>query len=178
MHRLFVAIDPPEAAKDALLAAMGGVSGARWQRRDQLHLTLRFIGEVDTRTANDIADALAGIRHPAIAVSAGRRGFFDRRGRIDALWVGAEPQDALKALHNKVDRALARIGIAPDTRTYLPHFTLARLAHGAGSVDAFLNGGGAAAFPPFLADSVTLFESRLTDAGADYSAVARFALVS
>jgi 2'-5' RNA ligase len=61
MHRLFVAIELPVAVRDRLLAAMGGVSGARWQRDDQLHLTLRFIGEIDRHIAQDIAAALGGV---------------------------------------------------------------------------------------------------------------------
>src|SRR3546814_1235738 len=55
MHRLFVAIRPPSAIRKALLSIMGGVEGARWQSDDQLHLTLRFIGEVDRHRADDIA---------------------------------------------------------------------------------------------------------------------------
>lgn len=80
MHRLFVAIDPPFAVKDALVAMMGGVIGARWQSEDQLHLTLRFIGEVDTRTANAIAEVLGTIRHPAFDIQPHRVGTFERKG--------------------------------------------------------------------------------------------------
>src|SRR3546814_1414167 len=61
MHRLFVAIRPPSAIRKALLSIMGGVEGARWQSDDQLHLTLRFIGEVDRHRADDIAAALATV---------------------------------------------------------------------------------------------------------------------
>src|SRR3546814_10503522 len=61
MHRLFVAIRPPAAIRKALLSIMGGVEGARWQSDDQLHLTLRFIGEVDRHRADDIAAALATV---------------------------------------------------------------------------------------------------------------------
>jgi len=53
MHRLFVAIRPPAAIRAILLGAMGGISGARWQSEDQLHLTLRFIGEVDRHRAGE-----------------------------------------------------------------------------------------------------------------------------
>src|SRR3546814_2570852 len=51
-----------------LVDIMGGIIGARWQREDQLHLTLRFIGEVERRAANDIAEALATVRHPAFKI--------------------------------------------------------------------------------------------------------------
>lgn len=67
---------------------MGGISGARWQDDDQLHLTLRFIGKVDGRGADDLADALAGIRVAPFDIGLSGVGWFDRKGRIDALWAG------------------------------------------------------------------------------------------
>ena len=178
MHRLFVAIDLPFAVKDALVAMMGGVIGARWQSEDQLHLTLRFIGEVDTRTANAISEVLATVRHPAFEMSLRGIGSFERKGRTDALWIGVEPAEPVKALHNKLDRALTRIGIAPETRAYHPHVTLARFSRGAGPLDGFLHTSGSVGIEPFAVDSFCLFESRLTEAGADYSVVERFPLAS
>src|SRR3546814_10296472 len=62
MHRLFVAIRPPPAIRVRLLGLMHGIAGARWQDDDQLHLTLRFVGEVDRPQADDLADALGHIR--------------------------------------------------------------------------------------------------------------------
>lgn len=175
MHRLFVGIELPETVKAALVAAMGGVLGARWQSASQLHLTLRFIGLVDTHTANAVAEALATIRARAFTLSDGRAGIFDRRGRVDTLWLGVEPQEPVKALHNKIDRALQLIGIAPETRAYLPHITLARFSGTSGPLDAFLREAGGAAFS-FTVDAVSLFESRLTTEGADYAVVARYPL--
>lgn len=176
MHRLFVAIDPPPAVKDALTRMMGGIIGARWRREDQLHLTLRFIGEVDTHTANGVAECLATIRQPAFDIGGRGVGIFDRRGRVDSLWIGVEPHEPLKALHNKVDRALARVGITPDTRSYLPHITIARFPRGAGSLDAFMRDAGGVHFAPFRADAFRLFESRLTSDGARYAVVERYPL--
>ena len=176
MHRLFVGIDLPQQVKAALTARMGGVLGARWQSAAQLHLTLRFIGTVDTHTANAAAEALATIRTRAFALSIGRPGIFERKGRVETLWVGVEPQEPVKALHNKVDRALQLVGIAPETRSYLPHVTLARFSGTAGPLDAFLREG----FPPvsFTVDAISLFESRLTTEGADYNVVARWPLIA
>jgi 2'-5' RNA ligase len=178
MHRLFVAIDPPFAAKHRLVGMMGGIIGARWQSQAQLHLTLRFIGEVDARRANAIAEVLATIRHPAFVAAPRGIGTFDRKGRIDTLWIGVEPAEPLRALHNKVDRALTRVGIAPDTRAYLPHITLARFSRGAGPLDGFMHASGGAELEAFTVDSFCLYESRLTEAGADYSIVGRFAFAS
>ena len=79
MLRLFVAIRPPAPVRNRLLAAMGGVAGARWQDDDQLHLTLRFIGDVDGRRAEDIDAALRMVRHPPFDLTLDGSGSFDRR---------------------------------------------------------------------------------------------------
>ena len=126
MHRLFVALKPPPKMRDALLALMGGVANARWQTGEQLHLTLRFVGEVDRHQAEDIAAALGSVHHPALTLMLEGAGQFDRKGRTDTLWVGVSPQDAVKLLHNKIDRALQRVGVPPETRAFLPHITIAR----------------------------------------------------
>ena len=114
MHRLFVAIEPPAAIKAQLVGLMGGVAGARWQTEAQLHLTLKFIGEVDRRTAEDVATALGYLRHPGFALSLAGVGMFDRRGRPEALWVGVTPREPVKTLHDKVDQTLRSAGIAPE----------------------------------------------------------------
>ena len=132
MHRLFVAIRPPVPVRQLLLANMGGISGARWQSDDQLHLTLRFIGEVDRHLAEDVHAALGGIHHPPFELALNGIGCFDRRGFPDAVWAGVTPHEQVKALHKKVDAALLRVGVPADERAFLPHITLARLRRGAG----------------------------------------------
>jgi 2'-5' RNA ligase len=176
MHRLFVAIRPPREIRTLLLATMGGISGARWQSDDQLHLTLRFIGEVDRHLAGDIVAALGPIHHPRFEVSLNGLGTFDRRGQPDAVWAGVAPHEPLKALHKKVDQAIARVGVAPEQRAYLPHITLARLKRGAGTVGNLLEEAGGIASAPFTMDHFALFESKLTPEGAVYTIVERYPL--
>lgn len=166
MMRLFVAVRPPTAVRNAVLAHLGGVSAARWQDDDQLHLTLRFIGEVDRHAAADIADALAEVRHPPIAARLGSIGTFTTRGRPHALWIGVEPVAALTTLHHKVDQSLVRAGIPSDARAFVPHITLARLNRTAGPVAGFVARKVPAA--TFTIASLTLFESNLTRAAAVY----------
>ena len=176
MHRLFVAIRPPEAVRARLFALMGGVRGARWQSDDQLHLTLRFIGEVDRHAAGDIQAALAGVRHPPFDLALSGVGAFDRRGQPAALWAGVAPHEPLKALHKKVDQALVRAGLEPERRAYLPHITLARIARGGGPADSFLVGAGGLAGPSFGVAEFGLYESRLSPAGAAYELVEPYPL--
>jgi 2'-5' RNA ligase len=176
MHRLFVAIRPPAAIRAILLGAMGGISGARWQSEDQLHLTLRFVGAVDRHLAGDIHAALGAVHQPGFEIALNGIGAFDRRGWPDAVWTGVSPHEPLKALHKKVDAALTRVGVAPDQRAFLPHITLARLKRSSGTVGNLLQAAGGLASPPFRVDHFGLFESVLTPDGAVYSLVERYRL--
>lgn len=176
MHRLFVAIRPPTPIRALLLAAMGGISGARWQSDDQLHLTLRFIGEVDPHRAEDVHAALGGIHHRPFALALNGLGAFDRRGFPDAVWAGVTPNDEVRALHKKIDAALRRVGVPPDERAFLPHITIARLSRSAGPVGNLLEQAGGLTSPAFTVDSFALFESDLTHEAAVYSIVERYPL--
>jgi 2'-5' RNA ligase len=178
MHRLFVAIRPPAAIRATLLGAMGGISGARWQSQDQLHLTLRFIGEVDRHRAGDVHAALGAVHQLPFEIVLNGIGAFDRRGWPDAVWAGVSPHEPLKALHKKVDAALSRVGVPPDQRAFLPHITLARLKRGSGPVGNLFESAGGLSSPPFTVDHFGLFESTLTPDGAVYALVERYPLAS
>src|SRR5205085_3225375 len=97
MHRLFVAIRPPEAIRDLLIDAMDDSPDFRWQDEEQLHLTLRFVGEVERPLANDLADALSAIRAAPFSVRIKGVGRFEQRNS-GALWAGGEPREQLAAL--------------------------------------------------------------------------------
>jgi 2'-5' RNA ligase len=176
MHRLFVAIRPPPPVRARLLGLMGGVAGARWLADDQLHLTLRFIGEVDRHQARDADAALSSVHHPAFSIALDGLGAFDRRGEPVTLWAGLAPQEPLRSLHRKVDQALLRIGVEPDRRAYMPHITIARLPRGAGPVQGLVEQSGGATSPPFAVDRFCLYESRLTPDGPIYEMVERYPL--
>lgn len=176
MHRLFVALRPPAPVRESLRAAMAGVLDARWQGDDQLHLTLRFIGEVDGRMAEDVAAALGTVHAAAPEARIAGVGAFDTRGRVNALWAGVTPHEPLAALHRKVDQALVRAGLAPERRAYLPHITLARLAAREETVAPWLADHGALSSPPFRLEHLILYESHLARAGAQYELVARYKL--
>lgn len=175
-HRLFVALRPPHAIRATLIAAMHGISGARWQDDEQLHLTLRFIGEVDHHRAEDIAAALGALHGPAITARIAGVDLFEHQGRPHMIWAGVEPQDAIAALHRKVDQLLARVGVGPETRAFVPHITLARLNRGSGPVAPFLALHSDLASAPFAFGHVTLYESEMGHGGSRYHPVARYPL--
>ena len=175
-HRLFVALRPPRSIRDLLRAAMHGISAARWQDDDQLHLTLRFIGEVDRHRAEDIAAALGALHAPAITARIAGVGLFDRRGAPHMIWAGVEPLAQLAALQRKIDQLLARVGVEAETRAFMPHVTLARLNRSAGPVAPFLALHSDLASAPFVFDHVILYESEMGHGGSRYHPVARYPL--
>jgi len=126
MIRLFTAIELPESVRTRLTLLQGGVPGARWSPIENLHLTLRFIGEVNEATANDIDDMLSAVRSPAFDLRLNGSGEFGGRDP-HALWIGVAPNDALMRLVAKIESALQRMGLEAESRKYTPHVTIARL---------------------------------------------------
>src|SRR3954463_7717438 len=176
MLRLFVAIRPPIAIRERLLAAMGGVASDRWQSDEQLHLTLRFIGEAGPHAARAADAALAAVHHPPFEIALAGIGAFDRRGEPVALWAGVAPHAPLKILHNKIDQAIVRAGLPPERRAFAPHIPLARLPRGAGPVKALLETSGGLASPPFTVDEFSLLESGRPPDGPVYPRLERYSL--
>jgi 2'-5' RNA ligase len=176
MHRLFVAIRPPEPIRDLLLDAMDDSADFRWQSEEQLHLTLRFIGEVERPVADDIADALAAIRSPAFELRISGTGRFEQRNS-GALWAGVEPKAPVAALAAKVERACQQAGLEAERRAFHPHITLARWkGRRTREVGDYLDRTRGLASDSFVVDSFILFESRLSKHGAHYEEVASYAL--
>ncbi|WP_230768954.1 RNA 2',3'-cyclic phosphodiesterase [Sphingomonas sp. Leaf4] len=176
MHRLFVALRPPPAMRDRLLAIMDGVDGARWQDDAQLHLTLRYIGKVERPVAEDIATALQSVHGPAPMLALDGVGQFAQRHAGRALWAGVTPHDTVGALHRKIDRVLTTLGLPPEGRAYLPHITIARLNASTGPVDGFLHRHASLSLSPERFDQFTLYESHLGHDGAWYEPIARYPL--
>lgn len=175
MHRLFVAIRPPETVREQLLDLMEGMPDMRWQSDDQLHLTLRFIGEVERPVAEDLATALQHIRFDRFPLSLDGVGKFEHH-RSGALWAGVRPKEQLKALNAKIERACQSAGLEPDRRAYHPHITLARWKGRAPRLGAYLERHGGLTSEPWEASEFNLYESHLAHEGAHYEAIERFPL--
>lgn len=129
MLRLFTAIAIPDDIRERLQSMAGGVKGARWHPPGNYHMTLRFIGTVDEGVAEDIDAALAEyVDIPAFMLALDGMGLFESKGKPRILWAGVRPSETLDRLKKRADRALDEAGLlAPDTRKYHPHVTLARL---------------------------------------------------
>jgi len=170
MIRLFVAIPLPETVRMQLSMLQAGLPGARWIRPENLHLTLRFIGEVPEDLASDIDAALSGLRAPGFPVRLDGIGDFSRGRHPHSLWVGAVKAEPLMRLQGKIESALVRTGLRPEERKFMPHVTLARLKEvKRHRVEAWAAEHGAFQSTPFDADRFVLFSSFLSSDGAIYT---------
>ncbi|MGN6500186.1 MAG: RNA 2',3'-cyclic phosphodiesterase [Tsuneonella sp.] len=176
MPRLFAAIRPPAAVRDALIDLMDGVEGARWQDEDQLHLTLRFVGEIDNAAANDLAEALARIDAPRFELAIAGVGHFERKGRVHTLWAGLTASPALAALAAKIERACQAQGLEPEHRKFSPHVTLARLNQRSGPAAPWLAAHAGLRCDAWTVEAFRLYESTLRPGGSEYEPVVRYPL--
>lgn len=174
--RLFAALPIPDSVARGLLMMQGGVPGARWQAREQLHLTLRFIGEVDGRDASDLDEVLSGIDAPAFDLQLHGVGQFGNK-QPHSLWAAARPNDLLDHLQRKVDTAIRRIGQPQDAHKFTPHVTLGRLRHpDLDKVREWLVTHALATSPEFAVDRFCLYSSKLTSDGSIYRVEQEYSL--
>ena len=167
MIRLFIAIDIPETLQSELEGLGRSIPNARPVPADQLHLTLKFIGEVEENRILDIDDALKEIIQPEFPLRLKGVGTFPPRGAPRILWAGVEPVDRTVALRNSIERTLAAIDIPRDTRKFLPHLALARLKNcPIHSLQQFLAGNAFLQTPEFQVEYFHLYSSWLTKKGA------------
>ncbi len=169
MYRLFVAIDLPESLKERLAGLDYGLPGANWVHPDQLHLTLRFIGEVDGLIYRDIKKALFDVWVEPFVLTLAGVGHFPPHGRPQVLWVGLEKSEPLQQLHNRTENMLRQVGVAPEGRKFSPHITLARLKDAPiGRVGAFLTENSLFQAGPLEVNEFHLYSSQLTARGAHH----------
>lgn len=168
-HRLFTAIRPPASIRDALTDIMHSVDNARWQDDAQLHLTLRYIGDVEAHLADDLAEQLANVRFKPFELTVAGIGHFEDKAVPRAVWAALRPSEELERLQRKIEQVCQRAGLKPESRTYLPHITLARLNTSSGPIVDFMAGNSALALPAFTVEEFVLYESELHDDGSIYT---------
>lgn len=167
MPRLFVAIDLPDQVKDVLAPLSHELPGARWVPPEQLHLTLRFIGEVGPQTLAAIKTALAGLSFQFFPLALCGVGHFPPGKRPRVLWVGMDPSETLIQLQQDLELALFDVGLPPEERRFSPHITIARLKEtDPAAVSSFEVRHRDRACAAFEVREVILYSSVLTNHGA------------
>lgn len=127
MPRLFTGLEIPSDVGFALSLKRGGLHGARWIDPANYHITLRYIGDVDHRTADEVEDVLDRFAYAEpFTLTIDHLGVFGGN-KPRALYAGVAPSDALNRLQASQERMLQKVGLVPDGRKFVPHVTLARL---------------------------------------------------
>ena len=177
MPRLFVAVELPGAVKDELARAAeqlrARIANASWPPRENLHLTLAFLGSVDEARVVAISDGLASAVSELVdfTTTLTELGAFPSKRRARVVWAGlADAAGGLRGLADAVGTTLEPVGFEREKRAFQPHVTIARLRH-QGPVD--LDGVQIAPMR-FPVERITLFESTLGRPSARYDAVATF----
>ncbi|TPQ27793.1 RNA 2',3'-cyclic phosphodiesterase [Bradyrhizobium guangdongense] len=168
MPRLFTGLEIPAEVGQTLSNLRGGLPGARWIDPENYHVTLRFVGDIDGVTANEIASMLFRVdRKPFEVKVQGLQSFGGRKPR--AVVATIAPSKPLMELQAELERMMQRIGLNPEGRKYIPHVTLARL-HDASDQDVadYLSLRGYFPSKAFMAERFVLFSSRASTGGGPY----------
>ena len=177
MLRLFVALELPDAVRRATAMLAAGLPDARWVAPESLHITLRFLGEVEEPVAEEIDAELIGVRSSPFMLSLSGLGCFESRNRVRAVWARVADGDELSQLQRAVEQAVRRAGVDPDTHKYVPHVTLTRLRQVPADVVApYLAQHGGFRTDPFEISHFTLFRSHMGHGGSHYEPLAQYGL--
>ena len=181
MLRLFVAVDLPAKLRPAVAGLAQGIGGARWTRPEQLHVTLRFLGDTPEDRLGDLRARLRQVRMPGFELALRGTGVFPTAGTrkpARILWLGLDPPEPLQALKYAIDAVL---GPDPETskRGFSPHLTLARFpTRPCHELDHFLAEHAGFDGGSFLANSCHLYQSTLRPQGALHEIVESFPLLA
>jgi 2'-5' RNA ligase len=168
MPRLFTALEIPRNAAMSLSLLRGGLPGARWIDVENYHITLRFIGDVDGRTADEIVERLDRIDRPEFQIRLDGIGSFGSK-KPHSVWAGVTPNPEMFALQAEIERICQRIGLPADPRKFTPHVTLARLKSSRlDDVVHYLAGRGNFQTSLFTAARFVLLSSRESVGGGPY----------
>ena len=175
MLRLFLAVALPNEIRDQIVPIQSGVPDARWIKRENLHLTMKFIGEVDNTLAEDIHYALSGLTFETFSLRLRGVNSFRSKKLARSVWIGIEPLGPLKVLHKKIESNLIKTGLTFETRKFTPHVTLARFTRTPVTrLIPYLESNAGFQTSLFEINQVVLFRSYLAANGSDYEQLATY----
>lgn len=181
--RCFVAIDLPQQVKarlSQLQQAMGGLDrDVRWMKPDQIHLTVKFLGEIPDRRINDVCRILSQLAASFIPfeLQVGGTGVFPTRGPARIIWAGiVSPPTALLGFQDRCEEAFCLLDVAREDRPYHPHLTIARVRAGQRAADIIRQVVGAHTrwtAGSFMVHEIVLYQSLLDRSGPTYVPLCR-----
>jgi RNA 2',3'-cyclic 3'-phosphodiesterase len=183
--RLFVAIAIPDVVRETIAGFLKDMRAiapqTKWVRPDNLHVTLKFLGETDPQRLNDIISALRSVRSPQpVSLEFRGLGFFPNEKRPRVLWIGMDSSSNLKTLAQDIDQAVHRLGFSLENKTFTPHLTLARFNTPGlpPSLAAAVKQYSSRNFGSLVAKEFHLIESKLKPNGAEYTTLQSFPFVT
>jgi 2'-5' RNA ligase len=173
--RLFIGIAPPEAVRTAVASLNSRLRGVRWTPVDQIHVTLRFLGNVAEDRMDDLLNGLSEVRVDPFLLPVEGVGAFPQPRAPRVLWVGVgSGHPLLHQLRQRLDDTLLRLGFEVELRSFHPHLTVARCNESAGGASQWLRQHEGFLGPPFMVDGFELYASELAAGGAVHHLVSRF----
>jgi 2'-5' RNA ligase len=183
--RLFLAIEIPGEIRDALVAFVNQLKKiapkAKWVRRENLHVTLKFLGSTDAEKLEQIETVLRGIRSAEpVALEFRGLGFFPNEKRARVFWAGMESSANLRPLAGDIDRAVHQLGFPLEERPFTPHLTLARFDPPGlpPNLGAAVRQHSSRHFGSLSTLEFRLIESELKPTGAEYTTLQSFPFVA
>jgi len=178
--RSFIAIDLPTDIKEAISGVIrdlsAGASGIRWVPVENIHLTLKFLGEVKEDLVPTIEKQLrlSAERHQVFNIAVKGAGAFPNLRSPNVLWIGIEASVGLSSLFSDIDAGMSGLGFEPETRHFSPHLTIGRVRDKNGMEPAIrgLSTYKDTIFGTIDVQEIRLMKSVLKPAGSEYSGVA------
>jgi len=179
-NRLFVSLNLPDIVIEQIVSLRDEIStdeNLKWEPKDKLHLTIKFIGDVSDEIKDQISKELCFInQYSSIKCIFNKFGFFYRDSKPIILWAGLSTDDQLINLITEVDESLKKFSILNEQRKFNPHITVLRIKNDPGI--NFVNNYKKFTFKPilFTANSVTLYKSILHPEGSKYFEIKNYKL--
>jgi len=180
--RCFIAIEMNEAVQELAIAAQQRLreygAGIRWVRPEQIHITLKFLGEVPDQKVVRVAGAMAAVAEatPPFRIEVGGIGCFPPRGWVRVVWIGLrDPSGELGRCFDRCEAQMSRLGFAREGRGFSPHITIGRVRKGS-NLAALRSAIETIDLPgtcSFEVDELVLFQSVLGPKGPTYTALSR-----
>ena len=184
--RAFIAVDISDEVIGEIMNAVNALKKnhnyIRWVKEGGIHLTLKFLGEIDTRRVDAICDALSsvGSEFGAISLAAGQPGAFPNEKRPKVIWLGLEDEaGAISELQKRVEKSCAALGFPDEKKLFKPHLTLGRVKRGKVrwhemDISVIMSSLGKVKTPPFEVGAFHLYRSELKPGGAIYTKLKSF----
>lgn len=175
--RLFIAIDVPDPVVQSLQKLQDPGMGIRWTTPDTIHLTLRFIGDVEADARDKLISNLAGVQADFFHMTIKGIGYFPPRKHPRVVWVGIEENDTLMELQKEIETACRDAGLEPDERPFTPHITIGRVKDASkNEVLSLINRHKQLRIEEIPVEEFKLYESILYPDGAVHTPHKRFSL--